>query len=1014
MSKTAKKIGAFALLFIKGLGSFDGYLHSFSIRISFQPPEPIMKLFPSFHGVRFLTHKREEMGMPVFGFIFPRFKELWIVGLAVRLFLNADAAVLLEEHFNYSNGNLGDTGIGDAVWAGGDSAHAAIRVTNTAALEYSGLSGAAESGVVFSGGTFKKKAAAFTSQNSGTVYCSFLLNIQTAPSTVKAFVYLQNGNSASSFPPLGIFLNGNVVGLAKYASSPAVNSSALGAGTHLVVARYTFQSGNDPVDLWIDPTSLGDNDNIPSATLTTGTGSSSDASALSYIFLNHAASQTLWVDEVRVGTSWADVTPTSGVVSPMSHAPYITQALMTDDGLVLSGTNGSANAAYVIMSATNVTLPQWQWTPIASNSFDADGNFKWTNAVSLGVDRKFYQLWVGAAPPPIPTAPTITAQPQDQTVFAGQNVTFNVVADGTAPLSYQWYFNTSIVLTGETSTNLTLNNVQTNDAGGYSVVVTNIAGSVTSVVATLTVSNLLAAPWISTQPQSQTVTAGQSISFIVVANGTLPLSYQWYFNTNTLLTDATNDTLTLNNVQTNDAGGYSMIVTNDLGSVTSVVATLTVKNAINGSTNLFPVNGAVNVCVDTPLKITFDSAPTLGTSGQIRIYNADTLTLFDSVDISSTTQSKKIGGTTYNYYPVLISGKSAYVSLHSNLLYGQTYYVNVDSNVFQNSGSWTGISDTNSWRLTTKPTEPSSDTTNIVVIADGSGDFCTVQGAIDFVPSGNTTWRWINIRNGIYREIVYNNARSNLVFLGQDRNQTIITYANNNNLNSGTSVRSLFRTSGNDIIMENLTLTNSTPQGGSQAEALRVDGLRFIFYNGNLYSLQDTILVNSSGSQGYFQDSLVAGNVDYVWGLGTMYFTNCEIRSIARGSSPNGFNCQPRTASGYNGIAYVNCRLTVSDNSVQNQYLARNNKNESTPYDQAVYINCMISINNYNPVGWYLDGSSSTANLRFWEYQSTDLTGTNLVDVSQRPSWSKQLSDSEAANVRDVSIWFSGWVPQVP
>ncbi|HMP83823.1 MAG TPA: hypothetical protein PKA41_14080, partial [Verrucomicrobiota bacterium] len=66
----------------------------------------------------------------------------------------------------------------------------------------------------------------------------------------------------------------------------------------------------DQVDMWIDPSSLGDDGNIPAATLTTGTASSSDASSLAYLHLNHAVSQTLWIDEVRVGTSWSDVTPT--------------------------------------------------------------------------------------------------------------------------------------------------------------------------------------------------------------------------------------------------------------------------------------------------------------------------------------------------------------------------------------------------------------------------------------------------------------------------------------------------------------------------------------------------------------------------------------------------------------------------------------------------------------------------------------------------------------------------------
>ena len=186
---------------------------------------------------------------------------------------------------------------------------------------------------------------------------------------------------------------------------------------------------------------------------------------------------------------------------------------------------------------------------------------------------------MGEGAPPSPVAPTITTQPSDQTVPEGETVLFTVGVSVTEPLSYQWYFNTNTVLADETDVVLSLTNVQTNNAGGYSVVVTNSAGSVTSVVATLTVTNIIAAPSITTQPQNQTATEGGSATFTVVAMGTAPLSYQWYFNTNTPLADRTNATLTLNPVQTNDAGGYSVIVTNSLGSVTSVVATLTVTSS---------------------------------------------------------------------------------------------------------------------------------------------------------------------------------------------------------------------------------------------------------------------------------------------------------------------------------------------------------------------------------------------------------------------------------------------------
>ncbi len=177
------------------------------------------------------------------------------------------------------------------------------------------------------------------------------------------------------------------------------------------------------------------------------------------------------------------------------------------------------------------------------------------------------------------TAPTIEIDTQDQTALVGQDATFNVVASGTLPLSYQWYYNTNTVLTNATSSLLTLTNVQVSDSGGYSVVVTNAYGSATSTVAQLTV-NAPVAPSITVQPQDQTgILPGATATFRVVADGSEPLNYQWYFNTSTLLTNATDSSLTINNVQSADAGIYTVVVNNLAGSVTSSNAVLTVNTS---------------------------------------------------------------------------------------------------------------------------------------------------------------------------------------------------------------------------------------------------------------------------------------------------------------------------------------------------------------------------------------------------------------------------------------------------
>lgn len=172
------------------------------------------------------------------------------------------------------------------------------------------------------------------------------------------------------------------------------------------------------------------------------------------------------------------------------------------------------------------------------------------------------------------TAPSITTQPQSKTVTNGGSTTLNVAATGTAPLSYRWRLNGN-PLPGATNSTLTLNSITTNQAGGYAVVVTNSAGSVTSAVATLTV---LLPPVITTQPQSQSVTVGANVNFSVAASGTSPLSYQWRRN-GVNVNGATSATLSLTGVTTNQAGNYTCVVANSVGSVTSTGVTLTVNLA---------------------------------------------------------------------------------------------------------------------------------------------------------------------------------------------------------------------------------------------------------------------------------------------------------------------------------------------------------------------------------------------------------------------------------------------------
>ena len=174
-------------------------------------------------------------------------------------------------------------------------------------------------------------------------------------------------------------------------------------------------------------------------------------------------------------------------------------------------------------------------------------------------------------------APVITTQPQSQSVAAGTNVTFSVVAAGTAPLLYQWQKD-GVDIDEATQSSLTLTNVSAGAAAGYSCVVSNTIGFATSEIATLTVITPVLAPTITGQPRSQSVNVGDSLELAVQATGTAPLQYQWQKN-GLALAGATDPILNLPNIQLDHAGNYRVQVSNEAGSTISAVAEISVTTA---------------------------------------------------------------------------------------------------------------------------------------------------------------------------------------------------------------------------------------------------------------------------------------------------------------------------------------------------------------------------------------------------------------------------------------------------
>jgi pectin methylesterase-like acyl-CoA thioesterase len=448
--------------------------------------------------------------------------------------------------------------------------------------------------------------------------------------------------------------------------------------------------------------------------------------------------------------------------------------------------------------------------------------------------------------------------------------------------------------------------------------------------------------------------------------------------------------------------------------------------------SVFPAKGATSVCTDAPLRIVFDTPPAIGVAGTIKVFEAgDPATPVDSIDVGAAVATQNIGGRIYIYKPIIVAGSEAYIYLRRVLQPGRSYVVHIDPGVFvmgPGGPAIGAVADDTSWTFTVRGTALAPGAADVHVIADGSGDFCTVQGAADYVPAGNTTPVTIHVARGIYREIVAIQTKHNITVRGEDRSGSVISYPNNAALQTppgstsmGTKWRAMFGVDGcNDFVIENITLWNPSPQMSTngQSETLRIEGGRAIVRNATLKGLQDTLLLSGKV---YIVDSLIEGDVDFIWGNGAVYVERCELKVASR----KGYNVQARNGLGGLGYVFVGCSLTA-DPGITGHYLARTDKNNLSPASHVAYIDCTMGPH-IAPAGWLIDGYSrpaadagapdagptwNFAGLRFQEYRSVDPAGAPL-DVSQRIPESIQLSDAEAAQLRDPAYVLGGWNPKL-
>jgi autotransporter-associated beta strand protein len=368
-------------------------------------------------------------------------------------------------------------------------------VSTNYALSYPGLlpdPAALPMGILGPQAAGRTQGATFTSQTSGTNYLSFLFNVVSLPSADRPIIGLNAANSGTpspnSGPSIWITPSGQLK-LDKSSSTAAQTNTtpALTIGsTYLVVMSYNFNGAStNQVNLWVNPTALGNNANIPAPTIFITNSVASVASLQSlclYSGTGIAVSTNLF-DEIRVTTNWASATPASpspgnvyNVTGGGSGCPgdaFAVGLSGSDSSSVvyLLYTNGAFSGSIVSGNNSAVTFgPQSvtaNYTVLASNS--VSGNVGWMNG-NVNVS--------------VLAGPVITTQPTSALAATNGLATFSVVASGSG-LHYQWYKNNSGLtdggdVLGSATATLTISPAKTADAAsvatGYYVIITNSCG----------------------------------------------------------------------------------------------------------------------------------------------------------------------------------------------------------------------------------------------------------------------------------------------------------------------------------------------------------------------------------------------------------------------------------------------------------------------------------------------------------------------------------------------------------
>ncbi|KUG06951.1 pectinesterase family protein [Solirubrum puertoriconensis] len=295
---------------------------------------------------------------------------------------------------------------------------------------------------------------------------------------------------------------------------------------------------------------------------------------------------------------------------------------------------------------------------------------------------------------------------------------------------------------------------------------------------------------------------------------------------------------------------------------------------------------------------------------------------------------------------------------------------------------------------------------DFVVAQDGSGQFRTVQEAINAVPDFRKKVTTIFIKKGTYKEKLIVAGSKNFVrFIGEDRDQTILTYDDYNQKKNifgedkGTSGSASCYIYGTDFTAENLTFQNSSGPVG-QAVAMWVAGDKARFRNCRFLGFQDTLYTYGYGARQYYQDCYIEGTVDFIFGSSTAWFENCTLVC-----KQNGYVTAASTPDSTRyGYVFSNCRVVPAADAAKGSfYLGR----PWRPHAKTVFIGCDLGPH-IRPEGWdHWEKESNKQTAYYAEYNNRG----KGYQPKQRVLWAHQLTAAEAQQYTLQNV-FRNWNPK--